>query len=103
MEGLHWKGRPSAARVALYTPKLSRKPRTVAMMRKAVTAKRFRWNGGTLQGIQGIFRFWSQSSETLQLGVSRLVGAVHQTHYLGCFTCASNTILSLDHLPGLPV
>ena len=38
MEGLHWKGRPSAARVALYTPKLSRKPRTVAMMRKAATA-----------------------------------------------------------------
>lgn len=28
MEGFHAKGRPSAARAAWYTPKLSRKPRT---------------------------------------------------------------------------
>lgn len=41
MAGLHWKDRPRAARVALYTPKLSRKPRTVAMIMKADTAKRF--------------------------------------------------------------
>lgn len=39
--GLHVKDRPRAARVALYTPKLSRKPRTVAMIRNADTAKRF--------------------------------------------------------------
>ena len=40
MEGLHLKGRPRAARVALKTPKLSRKPRTVAMIKNADTAKR---------------------------------------------------------------
>ena len=40
IEGLHLKGRPRAARVALKTPKLSRKPRTVAMIRNADTAKR---------------------------------------------------------------
>ena len=39
--GLHLKDRPRAARVALYTPKLSRKPRTVAMIMNADTAKRF--------------------------------------------------------------
>ena len=30
MAGLHWKGKPSAARAALYTPKFSRNPRTCA-------------------------------------------------------------------------
>ena len=40
MAGLHVKDRPRAARVALYTPKLSRNPRTVAMIRNADTAKR---------------------------------------------------------------
>ena len=40
IEGLHVKGRPRAARVALKTPKLSRKPRTVAMIKNADTAKR---------------------------------------------------------------
>ena len=40
MAGLHLKERPRAARVALYTPKLSRKPRTVAMIMNADTAKR---------------------------------------------------------------
>ncbi len=41
MAGLHLKDRPRAARVALYTPKLRRKPRTVAMIMNADTAKRF--------------------------------------------------------------
>lgn len=48
MAGLQWKDSPSAARVAEYTPKLSRKPRTVAMIMKAATAKRLSRSGGTL-------------------------------------------------------
>lgn len=48
MAGLQTKGAPSAARVAVNTPKLSRKPRTVAMIMKAVTAKRLSLKGGTL-------------------------------------------------------
>ncbi len=34
MEGFHAKGRPSAARAAWYTPKLSRKPRTAGAVRE---------------------------------------------------------------------
>lgn len=49
MAGLQWNGSPIAARVAWYTPKLSRKPRTVAMIRKAGTAKRLSRRGGTLR------------------------------------------------------
>ena len=46
--GLHTNSNPRAARAAEYTPKFSRKPRTMAMMTKAGTAKRFNLNGGTL-------------------------------------------------------
>ena len=45
--GLHTKGKPIAARVAWYTPKLSKNPRTQAMMRKAGSAYCFKRNGGT--------------------------------------------------------
>lgn len=48
MAGLQWKGSPMAARVAWYTPKLSRNPRTVAMIMKAGTANRLSRSGGTL-------------------------------------------------------
>lgn len=46
--GLHWNSNPKAARVAEYTPKLSKKPRTVAMIRNAGIANRFNLKGGTL-------------------------------------------------------
>ncbi len=39
---------PRAALVAEYTPKLRRKPLTMAMMTKAGMAKRFNLKGGTL-------------------------------------------------------
>ena len=48
MTGLHTKGRPRAALTAWYTPKLSKKPRTVAIIMNAATANRFRRKGGTL-------------------------------------------------------
>ena len=48
MTGLHTKGNPKAALTAWYTPKFSRNPRTVAMIMKAATAKRFSRSGGTL-------------------------------------------------------
>lgn len=46
--GLHWKGSPRAARVAEYTPKFSRNPLTVAIIKNAAMAKRLRRRGGTL-------------------------------------------------------
>ena len=44
--GLHTNSSPSAERVAWYTPKFSRNPRTVAMIRNAGTAKRLSRSGG---------------------------------------------------------
>jgi len=51
--GLQTNGSPSAALVAWYTPKLSRNPRTVAMMANAATALFFSLSGGTCGGFVG--------------------------------------------------
>ena len=48
MGGDQAKGSPSAAVVAWCTPKLSRNPRTVAMITNAASAERLRRKGGTL-------------------------------------------------------
>ena len=45
--GLQTKGNPIAARVACYTPKLSKKPRTQAMIINAGSAYCFKRKGGT--------------------------------------------------------
>ena len=59
IEGLHLKGRPRAARVALKTPKLSRKPRTVAMIKNADTAKRLSLHA-QVSSHTGILLWWCQ-------------------------------------------
>jgi hypothetical protein len=91
MAGLQRKGRPSAARVALYTPKFSRKPLTVAIIRNAGIANRFSRKGGTLSHHPLPFTALQLLHDSPALGLLPLGWVYHPAH-----------LLPAPRLPALP-